>query len=235
MFCQKCGSAVKKEEQPDMGSGINNQDIFISPRTSTGDITQIQNLNVQDMSEDKFREICVKLNTLLRNAGVPAKLDRKSGHEFTIEQQRLVDTVLEKLKQADKRFSKAIGDPELLIRLGNTEKLTGTLPVALALYQKALELYLEKGDATDIANCHNLVGETLHRLREFGPALEEFRSALRLAEELEDLGLMAESMKLMAKTHFVRSEYEKAVRLYFRAWGYRRKAKKLAKAKKRME
>ncbi len=185
-------------------------------------------MNLQGMSEEQFQAISSQLNQLLKKAGIPKDGKKAKKMVLTREQKDITAAVLEKLREAEALFGRTVGDPETLIRLGNTEKLTGKLKMAAALYTRALDIFQEREDAKGTILCHNLLGLVYHQQREFDLALEHFQGALRMAEYLEDNKLMALCFRNMSRVHFVRSEYEKALVLFFKglALKFRRKKKK---------
>ena len=217
---------VSGSESTAGSAGFYPQDIFIGPRSTTGAITQIQNLNIESMSEEQFHEICGKLNLLLKQAGIPRTTKTRKKMTITREQNEIAAAIKEKLSRAEQHFHKSIGDPEIFIRLGAIEELTGDLEMAMEFYIKALELFLHKGDESGVAHCYNLIGLVHFHLREYDDAFGNFQKALRTAEQRDDTTNMAMSLNNIAKLYFVRSEYEKALRISLKALRFKLKARK---------
>jgi len=101
-----------------------------------------------------------------------------------------------------------------LTNMGIISNINNDHRKAMKNYQKALKIYESRKDRQqDQARIHHNIGMTCSDLGEWQSAIRSFESCLKLADEVEDLQLVALTYLNMGKTYMRQNNFLKAKRL----------------------
>ena len=90
---------------------------------------------------------------------------------------------------------------------------------ALNFYLQALDIYIELGSETDMANLHSLAGSVCKTLGNYDKALEHCHASLRIYEKLNNKTGIAYIYRVLGSVYKYKGDYNKSLHYYFNGLG----------------
>jgi len=189
MYCKHCGKEISDDSRfcgfcgkPQIGKTAETisagedafKDIGIEGMGAMGrQVTQIQ---LQGMSEDRYREISSQLSRILSQIGIKDEIGREPT-ELTQEKRMIGEAIKDKVNEADQWFDKPLGDPDTYLKLGNFEYDSKNYEKAIGYYDKIIEMDIRNTDAW------NSKGNALGNLGRYDEAIRCYDKALEIDPE----------------------------------------------------
>jgi hypothetical protein len=133
---------------------------------------QIKNINVNDLNETQFASITNQLNTILTQMSIPIAIDKDTKLNLSRNDKTLVDLIAKKVSEADLRFGKPVGNPELYMRLGNVCFLT----------KRSREYAMTSGDTTMLIEVKDEYS--------YEQAIDFYDKAIKIKPDYEEAGII---------------------------------------------